>query len=70
MHSLKVSVSFPGASHSAMELRLFASDADGEVVIALPMLAACAPPVSQVAIGADTAAAPADDYVLGGYAGI
>ncbi|MDE1893292.1 MAG: hypothetical protein KGM46_01255 [Pseudomonadota bacterium] len=71
MQTLKVSVSFPDATHPEMELRLSAKDADCDVVIALPILAVRAPqivPLPRTAV--DVAAECDDEYTLGGYAGI
>ena len=70
MQTLKVSVSFPDATHADMQLRLSANDADCDVVIALPMQAARAPQVVQVARDSVDIPSPEDDYELGGYAGI
>ena len=70
MQTLKVSVSFPDATHPDVQLRLCTNDADCDVVIALPMQAARAPQVVQMAPDGMGAPSPEDDYQLGGYAGI
>lgn len=72
MQTLQVSVSFLDATHPGVELRLSANDADCDVVITLPMAIAR---VTQEVVplpraAADGAAAPDDEYALGGYGGI
>jgi hypothetical protein len=71
MQTLKLSVSLPDDTHPDMELRLSANDASCDVVIALPLrpreVAAAEP---EAGASAGKAANAADDYVLGGYAGI
>lgn len=70
MQTLKISVAIPDATPPDVSLRLCINDADCEVVIALPMQAARAPQVVQRARDFVGAPSPADDYQLGGYAGI
>lgn len=68
MHTLKLSVSLPDATHAAMELRLSADDSPCDVVIALPTMSTH---VTALPRPHDTESPDAsDDYVLGGYAGI
>lgn len=67
MHTLKLSVSLPDASHPQMELRVSSNDSDCDVVIALP---ARTPPEVLTVLAPDTPVSAEDEYVLGGYAGI
>jgi hypothetical protein len=67
MHTLKLSVSLPDATHPQMELRVSSNDSDCDVVIALP---ARAQPEVPAVLAPDTPVSPEDEYVLGGYAGI
>ncbi|HET6553299.1 MAG TPA: hypothetical protein VFG49_07145 [Dyella sp.] len=69
MQTLRLSVSLPDAAHADMELRLSVPGSESEVVIALPSRGreagnARSPDGTEPSDGA------ADDYVLGGYAGI
>ena len=67
MHTLKLSVSLPDATHPQMELRVSSNDSDCDVVIALPARQrpeALATPAPDAPVSAE------DEYVLGGYAGI
>ncbi|HEV2681358.1 MAG TPA: hypothetical protein VGV14_12720 [Rhodanobacter sp.] len=71
MQTLKLSVSMPDETHPDMELRLSAKDSDCDVVIALPVRSRSEPIiVATTAATPDDTASSADDYVLGGYAGI
>ncbi|MGH8158833.1 MAG: hypothetical protein ACREPQ_11990 [Rhodanobacter sp.] len=67
MHTLKLSVSLPDASHPQVELRVSSNDSDCDVVIALPPRLQ---PETLMTAAPDTPVSPEDEYVLGGYAGI
>ena len=70
MQILKISVAIPDATPPNGSLRMCNNDADCNVVIALPMQAARAPQVVQLGRDFVGTPSPADDYRLGGYAGI
>lgn len=69
MQTLKLFISLPDATHPELELHLSTSNAQGEVVIALPggtRVEMVKPAVAQ----ANMLNAVNDDYERGGYAGI
>ena len=70
MQTLKLSVSLPDDTHPDMELRLTASEAACDVVIALPLPPGRAMRVRRPVHEATGPCDESDDYVLGGYAGI
>jgi hypothetical protein len=67
MHTVKLSLSLPDATHPQMELRVSSNDSDCDVLIALPPRTK---PEVPTALAPDTPVSPEDEYVLGGYAGI
>jgi hypothetical protein len=70
MQTLKLSVSLPDDTHPDMELRLTASEAACDVVIALPVQPNRQTRVRRPVREAMAPRDESDDYVLGGYAGI
>ena len=65
MQTVKLSLSFPDATHPNMHVHVCSEEADYDVVIDLPVRAK-----GGVTRGTDTPMTAEDEYVLGGYAGI